>query len=161
VSNASQPIITFYNNFNIRLFEEVNPFIDFWISALNIVIRVRWYQARSDNVNSIIGDISTILYLITIRCDLDTITLILHQTFELPPFKRDYDSAFEKVADILKRYGIVESARNLRFRFILCMQEFFDSIPEEQWKTKDPAFIKESEEFSINKFREWIIEQIT
>ena len=99
--------------------------------------------------------------MITIRGDLDTITLILHQTFELLPFKRDYDSAFEKVADILKRYGIVESARNLRFRFILCMQEFFDSIPEEQWKTKDPAFIKESEEFSINKFREWIIEQIT
>ena len=114
-----------------------------------------------DDVNSIIGDKSTILYLITIRRDLDTITLILHQTFELPPFKRDYDSAFEKVADILKIYGIVESARNLRFRFILCMQEFFDSIPEEQWKIKDPAFIKESEEFSINKFREWIIEQIT
>jgi hypothetical protein len=41
------------------------------------------------------------------------------------------------------------------------MQEFFDSIPQEQWKTKDPTFIKESEEFSINKFREWIIEQIT
>ena len=99
--------------------------------------------------------------MITIRYDLDTITLILHQTFELPPFKRDYDSAFEKVSNILKRYRIVESARNLRFRFILCMQEFFDSIPEEQWKTKDPAFIKESEEFSINKFREWIIEQIT
>jgi hypothetical protein len=39
--------------------------------------------------------------------------------------------------------------------------EFFDSIPEEQWKIKDPAFIKEPEEFSINKFREWIIEQIT
>ena len=99
--------------------------------------------------------------MITIRSDLDTITLILHQTFELPPFKRDYDSAFEKVANILKRYGIVESARNLRFRFILFMQEFFDSIPEEQWKTKDPAFIKESEEFSINKFREWAVEQIT
>jgi hypothetical protein len=114
-----------------------------------------------DDVNSIIGDKSTILYLITIRSDLDTITLILHQTFELPPFKRDYDSAFEKVADILKRYGIVQNAHNLRFRFILCMQEFFDSIPEEQWKIKDPAFIKESEEFSINKFREWIIEQIT
>jgi hypothetical protein len=41
------------------------------------------------------------------------------------------------------------------------MQEFFDSIPKEQWKTKDPTFIKESEEFSINKFREWITEQIT
>ncbi|MDP8941565.1 MAG: hypothetical protein M3M84_03360 [Thermoproteota archaeon] len=60
----------------------------------------------------------------------------------MPPFKRDYDSAFEKVSDILKRYGIVESARNLRFRYILCMQEFFDSIPEGQWKTKDPAFIR-------------------
>jgi hypothetical protein len=99
--------------------------------------------------------------LITIRGDLDTITLILHQTFELSPFKRDYDFAFGKVADILKRYGIVENARNLRFRFILCMQEFFDSIPEEQWKTKDPAFIKESEEFAINKFREWVIGQTT
>jgi hypothetical protein len=109
----------------------------------------------------IIRDASITLYLITIRHDLDTITLVLHQTFELPPFKRDYDSSFGKVSDILKRYGIVESARNLRFRFILCMQEFFDSIPQDQWKTKDPAFIKESEEFSINKFREWIIEQIT
>jgi hypothetical protein len=99
--------------------------------------------------------------LITIRHDLDTIALVLHQTFELPPFKRDYDSSFMKVSDILKRYGIVESARNLRFRFILCMQEFFDSIPQDQCKTKDPAFIKESEEFSINKFREWITEQIT
>jgi hypothetical protein len=113
------------------------------------------------NVNSIIGDITTILYLITIRHDLDTITLILQQTFDLPPFKRDYDSTFGKIADILKRYGIDESARNLRFRFILCMQEFFDAIPQEQWKTKDPIFVKESEEFSINKFREWAIEQIT
>jgi hypothetical protein len=41
------------------------------------------------------------------------------------------------------------------------MQEFFDSIPEGQWKIKDPAFIKKSKEFSINKFRELIIEQIT
>ena len=113
------------------------------------------------DVNSIIEDISTLLHLITIRHDLDTITLILHQTFELPPFKRDYDSVFGKVADILKRYGIVENAHNLRFRFILCMQEFFDSIPQDQWKTKDATFIKESEEFSINKFREWVIEQIT
>jgi hypothetical protein len=101
------------------------------------------------------------LYLITIKEDLDTINLILHQTFELPPFKRDYDFAFGKVADIIERYGIVENARNLRFRFILCMQEFFDSIPQEQWKTKDSTFIKESEEFSINKFKDWIIEQIT
>ena len=72
--------------------------------------------------------------MITIRHDLDTIALILNQTFESPPFKRDYDSAFEKVADILKKYGIVENARNLRFRFILCMQEFFDAIPQEENK---------------------------
>ena len=48
--------------------------------------------------------------MITTRHDLDTIALILNQTFELPPFKRDYDSAFGKVADIPKRYGIVENA---------------------------------------------------
>ena len=41
------------------------------------------------------------------------------------------------------------------------MQEFFDSVPQDQWKIKDPAFIKQSEEFAITKFKEWIIEQIT
>jgi hypothetical protein len=87
--------------------------------------------------------------------------MILHQTFELPSFKRDYNSVFGKIGDILLRYGINENPQNLRFRFILCMQEFFDAIPQDQWKTKDPAFIKQSEEFAINKFREWITEQIT
>jgi hypothetical protein len=41
------------------------------------------------------------------------------------------------------------------------MQEFFDSIPQAQWKTKDSVFIKQSEVYAINKFREWLIEQIT
>jgi hypothetical protein len=127
----------------------------------NYAIRRHPYQYKQRYCRYISTMCCIRLHLITIRYDLDTITLILHQTFELPPFKRDYDSAFGRVADILKRYGIVESARNLRFRFILCMQEFFDSIPKEQWKTKDPAFIKESEEFSINKFREWIVGLIT
>jgi hypothetical protein len=99
--------------------------------------------------------------LITIREDLDSITSILYQVFEIPSFKRNYDAAFGKVADILRRYGIVENPRNLRFRFTLCMQEFFDSIPQDQWKLNDPAFIKQSEVFAITKFREWIIEQIT
>jgi len=78
--------------------------------------------------------------------DLDAITSILYQTFEITPFKRDYDAAFGKIANILYRYGITENPRNLRFRFTLCMQEFFDSIPEE---------------FAITKFKDWIIEQIT
>ena len=99
--------------------------------------------------------------MITIQQDLDLISTILYQTFELPSFKRDYDSAFGKIANILRRYGISENLRNLRFRFTLCMQEFFDSIPQDQWKIKDPAFIKESEEFAITKFKEWVIEQIT
>jgi hypothetical protein len=99
--------------------------------------------------------------LITIREDLDTITSILYQVFELPSFKRDYDTAFGKIDNILSRYGIIENPRNLRFRFTLCMQEFFDSIHQDQWKVKDPAFIKESEVFAITRFREWIIEQIT
>ncbi|HJT48254.1 MAG TPA: hypothetical protein VJ729_08715 [Nitrososphaeraceae archaeon] len=99
--------------------------------------------------------------MITIHEDLDTITSILYQAFELPSFKRDYDTAFGKIANILSRYGIVENPRNLRFRFTLCMQEYFDSIPQHQWNIKDPAFIKESEVFAITKFREWVIEQIT
>src|SRR5712692_3544634 len=93
--------------------------------------------------------------------DLDAITSILYQTFEITPFKRDYDAAFGKIANILYRYGITDNPRNLRFRFTLCMQEFFDSIPEDQWKIKDNAFIKQSEEFAITKFKDWIIEQIT
>jgi hypothetical protein len=102
-----------------------------------------------------------IYHLITIREDLDAITSILYQAFEIPPFKRDYDTAFGKIADILARYRIIENPRNLRFRFTLCMQEFFDSIPQDQWKIKDPVFIKQSEVFAITKFKEWIIEQIT
>ena len=89
--------------------------------------------------------------------DLDAITSILYQTFEITPFKRDYDAAFGKIASILYRYGITENPRNLRFRLTLCMQEFFDSIPEDQWKIKDTAFIKQSEEFAITKFKDWII----
>jgi hypothetical protein len=41
------------------------------------------------------------------------------------------------------------------------MQEFFDSIPQDQWNIKDPEFIKQSEEFAIKKFDEWILAQIT
>jgi hypothetical protein len=104
---------------------------------------------------------ASIYLLITIHKDLDAISSILYQVFEITPFKRDYDTAFGKIAEIIRRYGVIENPRNLRFRFTLCMQEFFDSIPQEQWKLKDPAFIKQSEVFAISKFKEWIIEQIT
>ena len=67
----------------------------------------------------------------------------MYETFEVTPFKRNYDAAFG------------------HFRFTLCMQEFFDSIPQEQWKINDPVFIRQSEEFAITKFKDWIIEQIT
>lgn len=99
--------------------------------------------------------------MITLRDDLDAITAILGETFNVPAFKRNYDEAFGKIADILYRYDVAENPRNLRFRFILCMQEFFDGIPQDQWRVKDPAFVKQSEDFAIAKFREWIIEQIT
>jgi hypothetical protein len=85
----------------------------------------------------------------------------MYETFEVTPFKRNYDAAFGQIANILRRYGIIENPRNLRFRFTLCMQEFFDSIPQDQWKIEDPGFIKQSEEFAITKFKDWIIEQIT
>jgi hypothetical protein len=76
--------------------------------------------------------------LITIGQDLDAITSILYRTD-----------------------GISENPRNLRFRFTLGMQEFFDSIPQDQWKISDTSFIKQSEEYAIMKFTDWIIEQIT
>lgn len=99
--------------------------------------------------------------LITIKKDLESVTSILCKTLEITPFKRDYDSSFGEIANILKRYDMNENPRNLRLRFTLFMQEFFDSIPENQWDLKDPKFIKQSEEFAIKKFREWILEQVT
>lgn len=99
--------------------------------------------------------------MITIRDDLDAITSILNETFKLAPLKRNYDDAFGKIGLILHRYGIQENPRNLRFRFILCMQEFFDGISKDQWRVRDPVFVKQSEDFAITKFREWVTEQIT
>ena len=99
--------------------------------------------------------------LITIKIDLDSVTSILYDTLRITPFKRDYDTSFGKIANILKRYDLSENPRNLRFRFTLFMQEFFDSIPQDQWNLKDPTFIKQSEEFAIRKFKEWILEQVT
>jgi hypothetical protein len=99
--------------------------------------------------------------LITINKDMDSITSILYETLKITPFKRDYDASFGKIAIILKRYNLNENPRNLRFRFTLFMQEFFDSIPQDQWNLKDPTFIKQSEEFAIRKFKEWILDQVT
>ncbi len=97
----------------------------------------------------------------TLRQDLDAISGILHETFEMEAFKRDYDAAFARIGATLHRYGIDENPRNLRFRFILCMQEFFDGIPQDQWRVKDPAFVRQSEEFAIARFRDWVTEQVT
>lgn len=99
--------------------------------------------------------------MITLRDDLNTITVILDEAFKVPAFRRNYDEVFGKIAGILGRYEISENPRNLRFRFILCMQEFFDGIPQDQWRVKDPAFVKQSEDFAVAKFREWVVEQIT
>ena len=85
----------------------------------------------------------------------------MYDTLKITPFKRDYDTSFGKIANILKRYDLSENPRNLRFRFTLFMQEFFDSIPQDQWNLNDPTFIQQSEEFAIRKFKEWILEQVT
>jgi hypothetical protein len=99
--------------------------------------------------------------LMTINKDMDSITSILYETLKITPFKRDYDASFGKIAIILRRYNLNENPRNLRFRFTLFMQEFFDSVPQDQWNLKDPTFIKQSEEFAIIKFKEWILDQVT
>lgn len=99
--------------------------------------------------------------MVTINKDMDSIASILYETLKITPFKRDYDSSFGKIAIILERYNLNENPRNLRFRFTLFMQEFFDSVPQDQWNLKDPTFIKQSEEFAIIKFKEWILDQVT
>jgi hypothetical protein len=99
--------------------------------------------------------------LISINNDIDSVTSILNETLKITPFKRDYDASFGKIAIILKRYNLNENPRNLRFRFTLLMQEFFDSIPQDNWKLKDPKFIKESEEFAVRRFKEWVLDQVT
>lgn len=98
---------------------------------------------------------------ITLKEDISHIVSILNEIFQMVPFKRDYDTAFGRICNILRKYGINENPRNLRFRFILCMQEFFDSIPENKWKLKDPDFLKQADEDGISKFMEWIIEQVS
>ena len=98
---------------------------------------------------------------ITLKEDLVHITSMLSEIFQTVPFKRDYDTAFGIISNILRKYGIDENPRNLRFRFILCMQEFFDSIPENKWRLKDPDFLKQADEVGISKFIEWIIEQVS
>jgi hypothetical protein len=98
---------------------------------------------------------------ITLKEDLANIESTLIETFQTVPFKRDYDKAFGRICNILRKYGIAENPRNLRFRFILCMQEFFDSIPEGKWRLKDPDFLKQADEAGINKFIEWVIEQVS
>ena len=101
------------------------------------------------------------LAMITLKDDLDKVVSILHDIFELPGIQRKYDESFGQISNILKRYDINENPKNLRVMYTLCMQQFFESIPEDKWRLNDPLFIKESEEFGIIKFKEWIIEQIT
>lgn len=98
---------------------------------------------------------------ITLKEDLSHITSILNETFQIVPFKRDYDTTFGRICNILRKYGVKENPRNLRFRFILCMQEFFDSLPEDKWRLKDSDFLKQADETGIRRFVEWIIEQIS
>lgn len=93
--------------------------------------------------------------------DICEITSILCKTFEIAGIERNYDDSFGKIGKILYRYGINHNPKELRIVFTLGMQEFFESIPKEQWKLDDPSFIKQSERYAINKFKEWFIEQVT
>ena len=65
---------------------------------------------------------------ITIKDDLASVSSVLKETFQTLPFKRDYDKALGQIGTILLKYGIQKNPRNLRFRFILCMQEFFEFV---------------------------------
>lgn len=97
---------------------------------------------------------------ITLKEDLAHIELILSEIFQTVPFKRDYEAVFGKICNVLRKYGIDENPRNLRLRFILCMGEFFDSIPENKWRLRDPDFLKQADEAGISKFIEWVLGQV-
>jgi hypothetical protein len=99
--------------------------------------------------------------MITLNDDLQKITSILTKTFEIPGIQRNYDDSFSKIGKILSRYEINHNAKDLRIIFTLGMQEFFESLPQEEWKLNDPTFIKSSEKYAIEKFKEWFIEQVT
>lgn len=93
--------------------------------------------------------------------DISEITSILCKTFEIAGIERNYDDSFGKIGKILYRYGINYNPKELRILFTLCMQEFFESIPQDKWELNDPSFVKQSERFAINKFKYWFIEQVT
>jgi hypothetical protein len=93
--------------------------------------------------------------------DVYEITSILCKTFEIPGIERNYDDSFGKIGKILYRYGINHNPKELRIVFTLGMQEFFESIPKEEWKLNDPSFVKNSEKYAIEKFKEWFVEQVT
>lgn len=97
----------------------------------------------------------------TLQTDIDEITSILCKTFEIAGIERNYDDSFGKIGKVLFRYGINYNPKELRIVFTLCMQEFFESIPQEQWKLNEPSFVKESEIYAINGFKNWFIEQVT
>jgi len=97
----------------------------------------------------------------TLQTDIDEITSILCKTFEMAGIERNYDDSFGKIGKVLFRYGINYNPKELRIVFTLCMQEFFESIPQEQWKLNDPSFVKQSERYAINGFKNWFIEQVT
>jgi hypothetical protein len=39
----------------------------------------------------------------------------MYETFEVTPFKRNYDAAFGQIANILRRYGIIENPQEFTF----------------------------------------------
>ena len=62
--------------------------------------------------------------MITLNEDLQKISLILDETFELPGIQRNYDNSFGRIGKIFSRYGIHHDAKDLRIIFTLGMQEF-------------------------------------
>jgi hypothetical protein len=101
--------------------------------------------------------------LITIRQDLDAITSILYQTFEIPPFKRNYDAAFGQITAILRRYGIINEIQGIYVLDLLCVCKsfliLFLKINGGQVILLLSSNLKNLQ--AISKFKEWIIEQIT
>jgi hypothetical protein len=53
---------------------------------------------------------------VTLKENLAHLIAILYETFQIASFKRDYDTSFGRICNMLRKYGIDENPRNLRFR---------------------------------------------
>jgi hypothetical protein len=92
---------------------------------------------------------------------LDQVKELLDEMLCKLPRERDYNAVFGRISDVLtQKYSLAIPALDLRFRFTLFMQEEFESIPKEEWKVTDTAWLNEREQKAKTRLISWIEEGV-